>query len=253
MFMGATWYLLQYTADLRKHEARNMGVLVDSPEGWHMRFTALRSDGKVDGRKLRAFHVDKHVYQSWVDYYSRRAMAGQWDEVEAYQRRRGGNFRVIKAGLHLRPEESWSVFTEVLFQELVHQPSGERNSLEDRVRAILTKALVPAEEEVELPGKWRDDDEEVLIPFDFGVTREHYQVMELVAAQPTSVLGLKARIDAVTRVDPQTELVAFVSHGAYKSESALDKALRPLEAVAHAIDIDDEDRAADQLREIVDA
>ncbi|MGX5360048.1 hypothetical protein [Kocuria sp. KH4] len=230
-----------------------MGVLVESPEGWHMRFAALKPDGKVDGRRLRAFQVDKHVYQSWVDYYSRRAMAGKWEEVEAFQRRRGGNFRVIKAGLHMRPEENWSLFTDVLFQDLVQQPPGERNTLEDRVRAILTKALIPAEEEVEVPGKWRDDDDEVMIPFDFGLTREHYQVMELVSAQPTSILGLKARIDAVTRVDPKTELVAFVSHRAYKSDSALDKALRPIEAIAHAIDIDNEDEAADQLREIVDA
>lgn len=250
--MGVTWYLLQYTADLRKHEPKNMGVLVEAPDGWHMRFAGLRPDGTLDARKLRAFQVDKGVYMSWVEYYQRRALKDRWGDVITYQQRRGGNFRVIKAGIHLKHEDNWELFTEVLFSDLVHQPTSGGHSILDTVEEILSKAMVSAQPEVEVPGKWNPaDPEPVMLHFDYGVDANSYHLLEIVSSQQASILGLKAKIDAVTRVEPSTKLVTFLSFKTYKTERALDAALRPLEAVARPIDVDEVDAAADHLREVL--
>ena len=88
----ASWHLIQYMTDPQRREPRNVGLAVETPEGWLLKFIAEDSDGHVSGQKLRSQRVKKDVYESWIKYYRRKAIEGKWDEVQQFHSRRPGNF-----------------------------------------------------------------------------------------------------------------------------------------------------------------
>lgn len=247
--MAAPWFLVQYTHEIRRHEPRNVGVALKDPNGqWHLRFLGETAGQGVDGYKLRALKLNKALFESWIDFYRRKAARDEWDEVLAFQAEKPTNITVRSAGVHLREENDWDDFTQQLFAELVDERHREPNDMDAKIRRLLKRAGVVPAERVPLRGKWDAKGAEQEILFDFAIPNSpDPQIMARVSFQSSSVHAFKGRVDAVHRVTPRAQFVAFTSFSGH-NEDKMDELLMPLEAGAHPIDVDD-DKAANDLRD----
>lgn len=117
--MPATWYLVQYTADLRRHEPRNIGLALTDGAHWYLHFRGVDDLGRVDARQIRGWGISRETYQSWVDYFHRKALQGAWEEALTLQQRKPSNFSVVSGGMLLAEESDWELEAKQLFSELV--------------------------------------------------------------------------------------------------------------------------------------
>lgn len=251
----ASWHLIQYMADPRRREPRNIGIAVETPDGWLLKFIAEESDGRINGQKLRSQHVKKDVYESWIQYYRRKALAGNWDEVEHFHSRRPGNFTTALAGRTWEPERDWSAFVDRLYVSLIEEerPPQPMEIFRSKVDRVFDIAGIVPTREVLVPGKWSPSSEEVNIPFDFGYQNGQYHVMDAVTlGRRQSITDFKARLDAVERARVVKSCIAFYETPGL-DEGQIDEALRPLEDGAHPIPVDDEEKAAEMLLELMPA
>lgn len=92
----ATYLIAQYMDDVFRREVRNVGVIVKKAERLSARFLG-EVDGRIDGRKLGAFH-HPDVYRQWVSYW-RRTMATDPDAFTTLRSTSRANFLVIDGGL----------------------------------------------------------------------------------------------------------------------------------------------------------
>ncbi|GAB07612.1 hypothetical protein GII30_08900 [Gordonia amarae] len=93
-----TWHLIQYTADMRRREPRNVGVAATDGAGWVVRMLGVGRSGVIDAKALRRLNLAKSDYEPWVRYYADTLGEGGIERVMASQRRRPGEFRVIPGG-----------------------------------------------------------------------------------------------------------------------------------------------------------
>lgn len=119
--MEATWHLIQYTADMRRKEPRNVGVAVEVDGQWAVRMFAVDPLSRsVDGRALRKFGLSKEGYSAWVEYYTDMILAGRWERILRVQQRRASEFRLTVGG-HMRATGSANDVATRLFADLVHR------------------------------------------------------------------------------------------------------------------------------------
>lgn len=248
--LHAEWFLIQYTHDLRRHEPRNVGIAVNSPAGWHLRFVGERPDGGFDGHKLKSFKLERDYFESWVKYYRRSAESDTWEDALTLQQRRPHNFTISSGGVQLETETNWQDFTARLFGELVADPAPKPgDDFDSRVRKLFRAANITPQENVELEGLWTPGGPVHRIRFDFGV--QHGQgggIIEKVPLRDTPVFSFKGRRDAVQLRDPRTKFIAITEWTGRESEDKMDALLHPLEEIAQTINLEDS-TAADQLVE----
>lgn len=247
--MPAEWFLVQYTHDLRRHEPRNVGVVVKAPDGWHLRFLGEREGGSVDGKRLKGLRLDRELYESWIDYYRRQASADTWDDAVRLQERRPNNFAIAPGGIQLADKDDWPAFATGLFTELVSDPTAKpSDDFDAKVRKLLRAADLHPDENVELEGLWTPGGAIHKIKFDFGFENGRRSVIEKVPLRDSSVYSFKGRRDAVQLRDNRTQFVAISEWSGDDSEEKLDELLHPLEEIADTINLRATD-AVDQLHE----
>ena len=78
--MNAIWLVAKHFSDLRRREAKNIGVLVFVPGNVLYRFVGQRPDGEIDGRSAR-FAGSGDMYKAWVGFWTRTATEGGEDLI----------------------------------------------------------------------------------------------------------------------------------------------------------------------------
>lgn len=247
--MHADWYLIQLTADLRRHEPRNIGVVLNIGDAWILRFRGVDGNGNLNGRLLRGLGVSKSTYQSWIEYYSRKAHTGRWSEALSIPERRPSNFSAIHAGTILETAGDPRFLANRLFSEMVTLPEKAVQAPFDLARHIFSEAQVDVHERIELPGRWELDTPEVPIPFDFGVGIDNRVTLEALSPTPMAISHLRTRIDAIERVGKAPRIIAMLPFSRADNE-ALDDLLRPVEKHAAVLNLD-ATNAASELRDMV--
>ena len=123
-----TWYLVQYTPDMRRREPRNVGLVATDGAGWVVRMVGVDPPGTsgagtigvgtIQAGALRRLGLTKPDYEPWVRYYTETLGEGGIERVIASQRRRPTEFRVI-AGGEEELRGSHGAHADSLFAELV--------------------------------------------------------------------------------------------------------------------------------------
>lgn len=252
----AEWHLVQFTADMRRREPRNVGVAVTVGEEWRLRLFAV--DPKthaVDGRALRRMQLTKDDYAAWVEYYTLMMGDGGVDRIRRSQRMRPAEFRMIVGGqteLHTDLDS----FIENLFGEMVQadktshdDPSKE---LRRRVEKVLDIADISPAPDFVVPGKWGDAAD--AIPFNYGYQNGQLHLMDRLQLHQGSIERSKmiardfnARANAAMEADSAHSFIAFYSQSAVDdvNDSSI---LAPLWRVGHIVDVDHIGEAAEELR-----
>lgn len=247
--MHAEWFLVQLTSDLRRHEPKNVGVVLHAGDSWYLRFRGVDRDGSVNGRLVRSLGVTKETYTSWVGYFHRKAYSGDWEQALTVSIRRPSNFGVVRGGTLLEAGGEWRFALDRLFSDLVSMPEKAAKTPIDLARHLLQRAEVKAVENICMPGRWDDDGEQVDIPFGFGVGRSRPVPLDALSPTPMAVASLKARMDAVARVGQAPKFIAFVPLGRIAGDEK-DELLRPVERRAWIVDLDADDAREDLLAKL---
>lgn len=68
---GTKYLLAKYIPDLRRHEPRNIGIIVWSREGLEARFLGEKDEqtDAIDGRSVPPFVTSLNAYKQWVHYW----------------------------------------------------------------------------------------------------------------------------------------------------------------------------------------
>lgn len=249
----ATWHLIQYMADPRRREPRNVGIALDTPDGWFLRFVGEDTQGRISGQKIRSHHLKKDVYETWVRYYRRKAAESSWQDVEKLHASKPSNFTSAVAGQLFETEADWLATLSSLFTTLVEEEKQATPAeiFREKIERVFEIAQIVPSRDIEVPGRWADQAEEVPIPFDFGYQNGQYHVMDGVSvSRRQSITDFKARMDAVIRSHEVNSCIAFYEESAADSEH-LEAILRPLEVGAITIPVDDEIAAAESLSDIM--
>ncbi|GAB3847840.1 hypothetical protein [Nesterenkonia populi] len=244
--MVATWYLFQYTADLRRHEPRNIGLAMDAPDRWHFHFRGIDMAGRVNGQQLRDLKLDKELYRQWAEYFQRKASEGAWEQALSLQSRRPTNFSVVKGGTILEDSPAWEMTALNLFNELVDVPKSNKTPL-DMALEVIKQSGVTTERDVPLKGRWRAGGPQVDVRFKFAARRAGMlNLMDVSTPTFSSLTTLRARMDAVARVQTLPRLLALIPlGGAHEFDPSLDGLLQSIEADGGVVDIDQENAAED--------
>lgn len=247
--MHADWYLVQLTADLRKHEPRNIGVVLNVGDTWILRFRSVDRSGNINGRQLRALDISKETYKSWVEYFTRKARSGEWAEALSLPKRRPSNFGAIHGGTIIEMEGDPRFLADRLFAELVAQPEKSAQAPLDLARRLLIEAQVDVHERIVLPGRWDTDGPEVGIPFDFGLGDTSRVTLEALSPTPVNISHLRARIDAIERVGQSPKIIAMLPLNR-ADDGLIEDLLRPVEKHALVLNLDDSN-ASYELRTLI--
>ncbi|BBE47430.1 MULTISPECIES: hypothetical protein [Rhodococcus] len=260
--MEATWHLIQYTADLRKKEPRNIGVITEVADSWAIKLFAVDDQGEVNGRVLRRFQLSKDGYRNWVDYYRRLILAGALDTVAHNQSRRPTEFSLVQGG-YINTYQSAEDLAQRLYGELV---SDEGTQSEPRAKVLLRSvettlsiAGISPIPDVSVPASWgggvagKDDD----VSFDYSFDNGQAHLMDRLQLHQPSVStaqmvarDFNARVSAVRAANAGKSFVAFYS-GEAVEDMGTDAILTPIFKVAHMIDVDEIETAASTLQEII--
>lgn len=252
--MSTRWHLIKYMADPRRREPRNVGLALETPDGWLLKFLGEEKPGLINGQKIRSTHLQKDVYTSWVEYYRRKATLNRWTDVEHLNVNRPGNFFTELAGEIFETDESANQLLKRLYAELVEEPKKLSPSeiFHSKIRDVFELAQIEPEEHVRVPAKWSDSGENVSVEFDFGYQNGQFHVMDAVSiSRMSSVLDFKARLDAVERAGNVRSFVALCSYSQVEDAERLEEILRPLERGARTIDVDETRDAAQTLVSIM--
>ncbi|MCO1338056.1 hypothetical protein BJH93_03980 [Kocuria polaris] len=247
--MPGHWYLFQYTADLRKHEAKNIGVALHDGSRWHFRFRGY-DRGRVSGSQIRGLGVPKDVYTSWIDYFQRKAWEEDWTTALTLQSRRPSNFSVIKGGIILEQTAEWPFEATRLFKDLVDVPERS-TSLTQRAISIFDRAGINPQRSISIHGRWPGSDEQVDIPFSFGVGSTSLAPVEPLGLHYGALAAFRAKVDAVIQVSRPRSIVALLPLGE-QDDAQIDALLRSVERDAQVIDMD-RDSAPEDLQEALGA
>lgn len=256
----AEWHLIQFTADLRRHEPRNVGVVATDGQQWQLRLFGVDPDSRtVDGRSLRRIrNLTKDDYARWVEYYHSMIMDGRVDRVLQSQRKHPTEFRLVNGG-QSELRNSLSEFVSDLYDEMVRDDvqSSENHSklLQSKVERVLTAADISPNPDVVIRGRWGDRYDD--IPFNYGYANGKLHLMDRVQLHQISedqskmiARDFNARAHAVMDAGTADSFVAFYSQSAV-DELGGDSVLAPLWGVAKIVDVDDTRSAARDLRDIL--
>lgn len=258
----AEWHLIQFTADMRRREPRNIGVVATLGRDTAVRlFGVHSSSGEIDGHRLRRYRLTKDDYAPWVDYYMSAFGDGGIDRIKHSQRHRPTEFRLISGGYTEVSGQSASEFADHLFAELVDDDSSTREDyskvLRYKVDTVLKAAEVSPEHEVTVDGTWGERHD--LIRFDYGLTVGDLYLMDRLQLHQSSLelskmvaRDFNARARAVTEAGTGSKFIAFYSNDVVVGHGT-DAMLAPLWEMGHIIDVDQTRQAVQSLRECLAA
>lgn len=247
--MQADWFLVQLTSDLRRHEPRNIGVVLNVGSTWILRFRGVESNGNLNGRHLRGLGVAKSTYESWVNYFTRKAHAGEWDQALSLPRRRPSNFSAIHAGTILEVEGDPRFLADRLFGEMVTIPDRTPQAPFDLAKRLFADAQVDVHDRIHLPGRWYPSTPEVDIPFDFGLGSDNRIALDALSPNEMAISHLRTRMDAVERMGSAKKIIALLPLSRAEG-TQVDDLLRPVERNALVVDLDSSDAVSDLLEMI---
>ena len=249
--MHATWYLFQFTRDSRAQEPRNLGLALHAPDGWHFHFRGVTSKTAVDARLIRGMGLDKDVYSSWISYYRRKALEGDWETALTLQNRRPSNFGVVTGGTIFEDRNDWDDIAFRMFHDLVSQPDTKPTSIVDEALRIFKEADIEPQRDIFLPGRWSDDADEVSIKFRFGVENGTQNGIDVARAAEQELSYMKTRMEAVSRVNSGYKTIAMLPlSSASDQDEAVASLLRTIETSSFALDIEDAN-APQNLRDML--
>lgn len=258
--MDAAWHLIQYTADMRRREPRNIGVAVEIDGVWAIQLVGTDDEGVVDGRSLRRFGLTKDAYEGWAEYYRNMILSGNYPQVLRSQLKRPTEFRLL-AGGYLETSRSAQDTAANLFADLVHRDEvasePHAKALRRKVERTLEVAQIQAQPDVTVEAKWgpsgsASDD----VEFDYSYMNGQRHLMHrLQLHHPSADQAKVVSRDFNARVEGARSAGAARSFVAFYSAEALDAmgdgVLSPAWRVATTIDVDQPEEAADQLLQIV--
>lgn len=240
--MRATWYLFQFTPDMRAHEPRNVGLALHAPDGWHFQFLAVDDRGEINAHQLRWVGLDKDVYASWISYYRRKALGDDWETALTLQHRRPSNFDVVTGGTLLEERPDWDEVAFTMFRQLVRQPRIRSEGIVEEALRIFQEANITPEREIFLPGRWDQSEPEVGIKFRFGVQNDIMHGIDVANTAAHELGYLKSRIDAVSRVGSAPRMIAMLPlGGATDLDETVESLVHTIERNSHTLDIQDPD------------
>lgn len=258
--MNAAWHLIQFTADMRRREPRNIGVAVEVDGTWAVKLFGADATGTVDGRALRKYSLAKEAYESWVEYYRTMILSGRYEQVIRAQQRRPTEFRLLRGG-YLQTTRSAYETAETLFAELVHRDEvvvePHAKVLRRKVERVLSVAEIQPVQNVVVGAKWGDtnassDD----VEFDYSYTNGQVHLMHRLQLHHPSqdqakvvARDFNARVNGARSAGAALSFIAFFS-GQVVDEVG-DSVLTPAWRVAKTIDVDHPELAADELLRIV--
>lgn len=260
--MDAAWHLIQYTADSRKKEPRNIGVVTQVGESWAIKMFGVDDDGAVNGRVLRRFQLSKDGYQNWVEYYRRLVLGGAWGKVTDHQSRRPTEFCAVQGG-YIKTYQSAQELAQLLYTDLVSDessmPESHAKILQRRVETTLSIAGVAPTPDVAVPASWggsavsQDDS----VSFDYSFLNGQPHLMDRLQLHQPSISNahmvardFNARVSAAKAAKVAERFVAFYS-GQAVEDMGTDAMLTPIFKVAYMVDVDNAEDAANELQEIV--
>lgn len=143
--MRPTWYLIQYTPDERRHETRNVGVIVTDGETTRARFLGEDPKGALDLRRVPRWIASRPAYRTWVDHW-REAIreAGPGDLHERLiPPSRPGKYVVLppRAPMLEVPDQDLGSLARRLYDELVAISTDE--STEPTLEELCDITLTP--------------------------------------------------------------------------------------------------------------
>ena len=254
---NATWFLIKYVADLRRQEPRNIGLVLETPDGWITKFVGEAEDGEIKGNRLNG-KLDVELYRTWVQYFRRKAVTQQWEDVERMQHRRRSNYFSEKGGVIYDTEgKTWASLLESMYGELVQSKSerisrATREYLLIQARRALALANVPVEEKVEVQAKYGE--RTTTVPFEFRHLNGKTRLMDAVNLSARNADSrareLRARIEGVRHANIARDFFTFYLPGNH-TPTEIDDILLPLEAQSEAIDVTNPDDAAVRVAELV--
>lgn len=251
-----TWYLIQFTPDLTAREPRNVGVVVhDDADNWAVRMLFVDKTGAVDPALFRPLggSLTAEEYAGWVGYYKRAIMEGRWEQAVTLHLRRKVSFHVLKGGTLLGPEQSVtadarSLFDAVVAKKLREPAAGGLAQVRALTMQLLDECGVSYADNIVLPARWGDGYSDS-VSFAFGVGNTVVEPLAL-GGQRGGLLAREfyARASAVRSAsDDDAPLFVATYSGRGLSASGKKQLLRPVMAVATAVDVDSDD-AGEALR-----
>ncbi len=127
--MRVEWLVVKYMHDLRRREPVNVGVILHTDGTSTFRFLGQRSDGQIDGRRIK-WAGSVRTYKAWVEYWKRTLATSEADVDALLKLVPSSNYLVEYGGERLlgTGDLDPSSFLDSLFGILVAQ-GPERTTL----------------------------------------------------------------------------------------------------------------------------
>lgn len=167
----ADWWLIQYAADLERLEPRNVGLVIDTPEGWRAQFLAESDDGRVDGRALKGLHLRRAPFEEWISYYRRRIADGDWTVAATLAERRPSNFSVRHGGRIIEDVRDWDHRFREMFARLVDPGStrAKNQPMKRAIKRILRQANIEPTERTAVRAQYGPNAAPVQIEYPYAI------------------------------------------------------------------------------------
>ena len=259
----ARFFLIKYMVDPRRREPINVGVAVESADGWALRFLGERTDSTL--QPPRWARLKREIYAGWIDYYRRKCqeMDG-WRDIERLHARRPGNFYVGEGGYQRVEDDDYSGALDELFRTFVERSPASDDQrkppvsrLDRQVDRILTFAGIVdnVERDVSVDASYGGRLTQVEFRYRY-INGTPHLMDELVGSNPQvlarNARELQARVYAAMDAGSAMNFLTFFSSAAIRGEVP-ESALYPAEMVSKVIDTDDELQAVEAVRHLVHA
>jgi hypothetical protein len=137
------WLVMKYVPDLRRGEPRNVAVAVMDGERAEIRALGLRSDGSINGNKVKNVVDWVDNYRGWLEYWQSLADA-QAPLEDWVSNRAGDNYRIEPGGEQLFGDvpEDLGAYADEVFAVMV-APAGKPtagDTFDRRVDTLLRAA-----------------------------------------------------------------------------------------------------------------
>ena len=155
---SAEYLIVQWIPNILRHEPKNVGVIVLSPNGPAARFYGENGHpGKI--HKTIAKKITHHdIYSQWVTYWREQLRTGNGSLKESLTQSRGGDYEVIFGGsVEDIGQDSAKDVCDYLFGLLVDEPQEAKESeveedsdIKDRGSEALVKNITSALKKIDV-------------------------------------------------------------------------------------------------------
>lgn len=255
--MTTTWLVAKYMEDQRRRETFNVGVVLLTDSHRTYRFLGQRVDGSIDGRSVR-WAGSAANFQAWVKYWRHQLESGA--DIDALLGRHPDDSYFLEFGgerLLGASDLDPDLFADYLFGVLVERTVPQGIGVEQLSDSILEELGVLKEIEkgihIEVPrGGGRSVDS---VRFHYRYTNGRTTLMQ----RATLIFEDDRSWDVVHSVawsferarESVTDLQCVTLFRAGPSDIQLASQLGLLREYAKCIDVGRQDRAVDELREVL--